>query len=175
MTNRVEIYALKCPDSGKVRYIGKANSTEKRLKSHISDSTRRNTPVYQWIQELIRQGKKPLAETLHITTIEEWPEIEKRTISDYKLKGYELLNLAIGGKEPFCSKETRQNNGRNNARRIHDDPKAKRLWYLKKQLMDSLRFFKRHGRTEQYDRLKNKLIEAAKTRPETFANLIKAL
>ena len=50
---KVEIYALLCPNTKDVRYIGKANDSEKRLKSHIRDSRRRNTPVYCWIKKLL--------------------------------------------------------------------------------------------------------------------------
>jgi len=53
------IYALTDPSTGEVRYIGKANDPSARLKSHLMDSRRRNTPVYRWIG--IRRAKLPRA------------------------------------------------------------------------------------------------------------------
>lgn len=44
-----EIYALHCPDSGEIRYIGKARDSESRLKTHIRDSVSGTTPVRCWI------------------------------------------------------------------------------------------------------------------------------
>jgi hypothetical protein len=47
-----EIYGLLDPRDGKLRYIGKAVCAAKRLKSHLRDARKRDTPVYRWINEL---------------------------------------------------------------------------------------------------------------------------
>jgi hypothetical protein len=57
MVQKIEIYSLNDPYTYKVRYIGKAKDSQKRLKSHIRDSKRRNTPVYQWIRSLAQPPK----------------------------------------------------------------------------------------------------------------------
>jgi hypothetical protein len=50
---------LRDPATNEVRYIGKANDSMKRLKTHIRDSRRRNTPVYSWIKKLASKGLVP--------------------------------------------------------------------------------------------------------------------
>src|SRR5258708_1122020 len=47
-----EIYALRCPLTDEIRYIGKANNGKKRLASHLKDSRRRNTPLYSSLKKL---------------------------------------------------------------------------------------------------------------------------
>lgn len=58
-TVQVDIYALCDPDTGDVRYIGKANCAQLRLKSHLRDARIRKTPVYCWINELLAKGLCP--------------------------------------------------------------------------------------------------------------------
>lgn len=54
---QVQIYALRDPRDGNLRYIGKANNAEKRLKSHMKDSRHRKTPVYAWFRKLAAQAE----------------------------------------------------------------------------------------------------------------------
>ena len=104
-----EIYALCHPQTGEVRYIGKANDAQKRLKSHIRDSRTRKTPVYSWIRKLQSSGLAPSIRVLEVA--DDWIEAEKRLIALHR-EGGRLLNLADGGDEPFCSAETRSANGK---------------------------------------------------------------
>ena len=99
----------------------------------------------------MKNNLKPEIEVLFETDIENWANDEIRTISEYKLKGYRLLNLAIGGNEPFCSKEVRQESGRKVAKLIHSDEKRKRLWYLKKELSAYISKLKKEGNIERYE------------------------
>jgi protein-tyrosine phosphatase len=119
---RVEIYTLSHPLTKEVRYIGKANDSKKRLMKHLSDSKRRNTPVYCWIRKLCSSGLIPNIEVIEIINSENWMDAEIKHISEYKNKGYRLLNVASGGDEPFCSKEIRAENGKKVAEAIHSDP-----------------------------------------------------
>lgn len=121
------IYALKDAD-GSVRYIGKANDPDKRLKSHMRDSVRRDTPVYRWI----RKNGKPIMEVL-TDDIEDWKEAERRIIAEHRDAGHALLNVADGGDEPFCPKEVRAANGRKNAIVRETGPMAE-LNVLKRRL-----------------------------------------
>lgn len=73
-----EIYALKDPDTGEVRYIGKANCHKKRLKSHVRDSHRRSTPVCNWVAKLVMENKIPLIEVLAIVEDDQWEKEERR-------------------------------------------------------------------------------------------------
>lgn len=160
-----EIYALKDPGTGEIRYIGKANDSAKRFKSHIRDSRHRNTPVYCWIRKLISQNSLPLMEVLETT--EDWKSAEIRLIAEYR-KTHRLLNVADGGDEPACSKEQRAINGRTNARAIHDDPFRKKIWKLNRDMASDLKWMKDHGRRESYNRIAAELKTAAAKCPDLF-------
>jgi len=161
----VEIYALIDPVTNEIKYIGKANDSQNRLKSHLRDSKTRDTPVYLWIRELIKQGLIPLIEILSIVENDQWVQEEIRLISEYK--GIcSLLNVAVGGNEPYFSKEQRAINGRNNASEIHSDPIRKKLWSLKKDLMSSLSIFMKRGEIRAYNRILSKM----KSRLDVFPN-----
>lgn len=168
-----EIYALKHPETGEVRYIGKANNTAKRLASHMRDSARRDTPVYRWIRKLAEQGLRPIAEVIEVCE-GDWKKSEVKHIAEYS-KTCRLLNVAVGGDEPFCSKEQRARNGRTSARKIHDDPFRKHIWWLKRELGSSLKFFKDHGMVDAYNKNVRRLRESALKCPRLFgawANLV---
>lgn len=163
----VEIYVLKHPVTGEVRYAGKANNTQKRLATHVRDSNRRNTPVYCWFRKLAKEGLVPLAEVVEVCS-GPWQESEIRVIAQYKGTG-RLLNVALGGDEPFCSKRQRAKNGRAVAATIHNDPLQKKIWRLKKDMGDSLRFFKAHGMVDVYNKNVRRLKEYAAKCPELFS------
>jgi hypothetical protein len=150
-----EIYSLSDPDNNEVRYIGKANNSKKRYKSHLCEKRRNHYPLYRWINKLKEQGKKPILNVILKTT--DWRKEEINQIKIHKAMGFNLLNVSEGGDEPFCSKETRAINGRNNARKIHSNEKSKRIWYLKKRLGETLLFLEKHKMNKQVDVIKNKL------------------
>ena len=164
----VEIYALSCPDTGAVRYIGKANDSLKRLKSHIRDSRRRDTPVYRWFRKLALSQKMPAMKVVATAGPDEWESTERRLILEYRAAGAQLLNVAEGGDHPFCSIEQRATNGRATAKAIHSDPKRKRVWELKRGMSSSLKFLKENNQVEAYNRIIDKLQEAAYKAPHLF-------
>src|SRR5690606_2909846 len=86
-------------------------------------------------------------------------------INEFNKCGHKLLNVASGGDEPYCSKEVRAENGKKVARLIHDDPKRKRLWYLKQQLSKSLIDLKNRGDIDTYNYNLKKYKEASKKYP----------
>lgn len=96
----VEIYGLYCPDTGAIRYIGKANNTGERFKSHLRDSRKRKTPVYRWISGLLEQSKEPICEVLAVVPAEKWENAEIDIIHQARTDGCDLLNVAKGGNEP---------------------------------------------------------------------------
>ena len=162
MANKtIEIYCLAHPITGEIRYIGKANNTANRLKSHLRDSTRRNTPVYSWIRKLASQGLTPTASIIEKCDNETWKDTEIRLIAEYR-KTHRLLNVANGGDEPFCPMSVRQANGRNvSALRVSTEIKAK-VYHLN-QMVGILRH---NGRiTEAH---KDKLRYVAMKRPDLF-------
>lgn len=155
-----ELYALKCPDSGDVRYLGKAVDSTKRFKSHMRDCLRRDTPVYRWIRKLRGAGKAPQLQVLMPTW--DWPTAERQLIAQAKADGLRLLNVAEGGTEPFCSTQQRAANGRANALAVHSDAKRKRFWEIKQRLGIALK------RGHLAERTKEKMRDAAIKRPDLF-------
>jgi predicted GIY-YIG superfamily endonuclease len=102
------IYALCCNETGEVRYIGKADDPEKRLKSHIRDSRRRNSPVCNWIK---KHGKPNMV--VLVSGCSDWPSAEREAILFGREIGLRLLNLADGGNQPVtASKKTLSENAR---------------------------------------------------------------
>lgn len=110
MNAEAEIYALCCPDTGDIRYIGKAKDSQKRLKGHLRDAKARRTPVYDWIQSLAKRGAIPALRVL--ASAFDWRACEKQLIAQYRADGVRLLNLADGGDEPYCSPAHRKEHGR---------------------------------------------------------------
>lgn len=142
---------------GNLRYIGKANDPAARLKSHMRDCRRRQTPLYSWI----RKHGLPVMQVLEADCAD-WRKAERRLIDEARQRGERLLNLADGGDEPHCPTEVRQRNGRNTAKAIHSDPLAKRVWDLKRQIGRALK----DGYVRNAGRAKLRL--AAAKRPELF-------
>jgi hypothetical protein len=132
-----EIYGLFDPETGALRYIGKANNSAKRLKQHLREYRRSKTPVYAWIGKLVRKGLSPEMRVLE--TADDWREAERRLIADARARGVRILNVADGGDEPGCSLETRQANGRRLVERIRTDEHFRRMWHLKRELTTLLR------------------------------------
>lgn len=116
----VEIYGLIDPRSGLIRYIGKANNSISRLKSHIRDSRTRNTPVYAWIRKLASLGFEPDIIVLSACRESEWEYEERRLIASGRRWGIGLLNLADGGDQPRCTPEQRASSA--NWKKMHTHP-----------------------------------------------------
>lgn len=164
---RVEIYELSHPTTGEVRYVGKANNAAKRLKSHLRDARRRKTPVYYWINKLVDQGLCPCITVVEVCNEETWPDVERRVIANHP-NSKRLLNVAAGGDEPHCSKEQRAENGRNNAKKVHSDPRLRKLWELKKGLGENIKFFKRNGMVDTHNKIAAQMRIFAEQMPHIF-------
>lgn len=126
----VQIYGLLHPVTRELRYIGKANDATERLKTHIRDARRRRSPVLDWIRGLIAQGLQPEVMVIQTCEREEWPDLERGYIATARHIGYNLLNLANGGDEPYCPPEVRAENGRKNAAARVANPERKRCWRI---------------------------------------------
>lgn len=88
------IYALLCPYTMRVRYIGQSKNIEKRYRQHCNDIV--NTPKGNWIAKLWRDREKPALRILERTTDLDAREVY--WIDEYKRRGADLLNVADGGK-----------------------------------------------------------------------------
>lgn len=134
MAGKPSIYALTDSKTGEIRYIGKANCPERRLKSHMRDSVRRDTPVYRWI----RKNGLPGMIILH-ADCDDWKSAEIDAICHHKAMGARLLNVAMGGDEPFCPPEVRAENGAKIAKLRASTPAKKRFYELKRSLGQALK------------------------------------
>lgn len=86
------IYALHCPKSGRIMYIGQSKSIRERVASHLRASGK-ITPSVLWVRRLKKDGLKPFASVLELT--EDLNNAEIRHIRDHGIDG--LLNVHHGG------------------------------------------------------------------------------
>lgn len=156
-----EIYGLFDPRTNELRYIGKANNAQKRLKSHLRDADRRNTPVYCWIRKLRDLGLTPRMQVLEIAS--DWKEAERRLIAVSRARGDKLLNVADGGDEPYCNLGTRISNAKTLNKDIAADPLRRWLRETKRRMITA------YLRGELKESTIVKLRAAAAKNPAMFA------
>ena len=89
------IYGLTDPATGEVRYIGKSNNPEKRLKNHLRD--RRKSHRVSWLKSLTRSGLRPGLVILEKVDDADWQEAERRWIKHFQEQGADLTNSTDGG------------------------------------------------------------------------------
>jgi hypothetical protein len=97
-TGLTNIYCLIDPISNLIRYIGKADDVKIRLNEHIRKSKYTKTHKNNWIQSLLNKNLKPKLEIIDTIPIEEWGFWEQYWIDQFKVWGFNLTNLANGGK-----------------------------------------------------------------------------
>lgn len=145
MSKQIVIYGI-CDSSGQARYVSKTNDVERRFKDHLSESERMY-PLYNWLRKQLREGSEVTCRVL-ASAVGDWRQLERDVIAQYRADYQNMLNLADGGDEPYCSTEVRkiiganikcpvevrQANGRKVSAAIQADPKRKRLHELKKFL-----------------------------------------
>lgn len=127
------IYALLDHD-GRCRYIGKANDPQARLRSHMRDARRRDTPLYRWIR---KNGEPQMV--VVVENSEDWRRDERLVIAGLREQGERLLNVADGGDEPYCPASTRSANGIALNVRLKAEPRLARLRALKAELGRALK------------------------------------
>jgi len=88
------IYVLKDPVTLEVRYVGKSNEPNKRLKSHLSKNKDIGTHKRNWLNTL---EDKPILEIIEKVDKKNWAEREKFYINYYLSCGCKLVNWADGG------------------------------------------------------------------------------
>lgn len=162
------IYAMCCPDSGEVRYIGKADNPSKRLATHLRDALRRDYPCSRWLRKLMASGKKPEMIILSEHLGDGWKQAEVEAIAKYRASGARLLNVADGGDQPRATKAQLASNGREVARIIHGDAEKKKLWALKRGAGEQLRWLEKNSTPERVERFKDTMRFAAMMRPSVF-------
>lgn len=94
------IYALKCPVTGEIRYIGKSSRPERRMRCHVNDAIRMVADHHnaRWIRKLIAAGREPvLVELLKVPPDFDWDAIERFIIAAARSFGFRLTNSTAGG------------------------------------------------------------------------------
>lgn len=167
-TTVVKIYGIVDPESQIIVYIGKANNVQSRLKTHLSDSRRKNSRLHQWIRDQIGRGHSIKIVELASAISKDWQSLEKQMIAQYRADG-DLLNMADGGNAPLIVPEVcRENAVRLNERR-KSDPTFRKVWQMKRAMGAHLKFLRRDGAdSEVYQKIVAKLKYAAQKRPDLF-------
>jgi len=92
-----QIYALKDPRDGRIRYIGQTSmSLRRRMQAHLLRAPIERTHKGVWLRNLLAAGLKPVYEVLG-TGYGEWAEAERRWIREGRERGWALTNgTAVG-------------------------------------------------------------------------------
>ena len=92
----ITIYALKCPDTGVVKYVGKTkNPLPVRLREHIRCALKGipKESKSEWICGIVASGNKPIIEAIEICDVDNWRERERYWCAYYS----GLLNKKAAG------------------------------------------------------------------------------
>lgn len=99
----IYIYVLKCPESGSIRYVGKAKNIKGRLRQHCSEARLGKVKSHKcsWIQSLLKKGMRPVLEIdAELPDGADWKTVEVERIAHFKSLGFILTNSTPGGDEP---------------------------------------------------------------------------
>jgi hypothetical protein len=149
-----DIYALKDPRTGEVRYIGKANCAAERLKTHMRESARSNRPIHTWLRRLSAAGLVPLVEVVAVVSRDEWQEAEKQAIAALREQGGHPLNVADGGDEPACPPSVRKENARRTNKARREDPVLHVNWLVARKLGKGAEFMRHIGDSDAAKRMR---------------------
>lgn len=92
------IYALTEPETGYVRYVGKADNPQERYRKHMLPSAlaircRRTS----WLRGLLNKNQRPGMVILEAVSQDRWKERECYWMAFYRALGCNLVNTAQGG------------------------------------------------------------------------------
>lgn len=113
--NTVFIYALKEPDTEKIRYIGKTSNIKTRIHRHVHEARHNKNSCHRlcWIRLLLSKKLKPILEILDEVPEKQWAFFEKAYIKIYRELGFDLVNTTDGGDSgPRMTGENHPNYGK---------------------------------------------------------------
>jgi hypothetical protein len=91
---KVYIYGLHTNIDETIRYVGKTNNLEKRLKSHYSQRNVSKTHKNNWIKKVINDDNEIIISIIEIVDVLDWQKREIFWINKYKEN---LTNTSKGG------------------------------------------------------------------------------
>jgi hypothetical protein len=94
------IYALLCPLTESIRYIGKSQNPKKRLHGHIGEAVRSryNHHTARWLRKISALDLVPEIVFLEeVAADARWQEAERRWIAYGRAEGWPLTNSTAGG------------------------------------------------------------------------------
>jgi len=91
------IYALICPKTKHIKYIGKSDEVKRRLRQHIYQSKYSSSNKNIWIKNLLKENYKPEIEIIDEVLFDDWGYWENFWIKYYKFLGFNLTNEMDGG------------------------------------------------------------------------------
>ncbi len=94
------IYALSCPDTGEIRYVGQTSRGTKRFTEHAKGMKCSDGSIYKkyWVQQLLDTGK--IFDSHILTTLPDASQLDTAEIywiAFLKSRGHRLTNLTDGG------------------------------------------------------------------------------
>lgn len=95
--NGWEIYSLIDPSTNEIRYIGVTRDSNERLWFHIRFAGKRDTPVRQWVDDLLMQDKSPIMKVIEKGKGHSYYFKERDLITQLRSEGVRLLNVLSGG------------------------------------------------------------------------------
>lgn len=122
------IYALVCPKTNEIRYIGKADRPNSRLTGHISlaRSGRYENELCNWIRELLAGGRFPVLKVLHkVPNGVDWKDAERCAIAMCRANGCRLTNVKDGGEGPNLQTEDDKRRWAERASKSWGDPQIR--------------------------------------------------
>jgi len=123
----VFIYSLHDPETGHLRYVGKAENLESRLKSHLWDAIRGRSHRDNWILSLRERGLKPLQFSIAEVEESDWQLWERYYIRQAKILGFNLINGTEGGEGGRQTDEVRAKMSRACLGRKHSAETRKKM------------------------------------------------
>ena len=96
MATTTFIYALVDPRTRHVRYVGKADDPEKRLREHFKLKGK-NSWLNNWLSQLISLNLEPSLRIIMEVPRNDWQQWEKHWITAFRWAGEKITNITDGG------------------------------------------------------------------------------
>jgi hypothetical protein len=99
-TDMTQIYALVCPLTEQVRYIGKADNARQRLVGHLSAIKSKHDEGHKtnWLRKVVGAGRKPGLKVLLVVPKDmSWQSMERFFIASARHFEFRLTNARGGG------------------------------------------------------------------------------